>query len=192
DGISGRICGRSPGGAVREAGVDGDHHSPNPCCEIASSTCGRTRITQPLDEPLWDTGSHDQYSCGRRVCPAETLDPVLERRGCRAEVHDEDLVLDRIDLATQSRPELGEFALVQVAEKDAVLYVVALALQRLEDSVAAAIVGDGRRQKEMPARQRGQAIPQRVLEPGEAGNTPGNQAERRRARRRIHWPHEHP
>src|SRR5690606_24360205 len=97
--------------------------------------------------PQADAGSHNQHPYRRGVRLAEALDPVLQRRCRRAEVHDQDLVLDGVDLATQPGAELGQLALVQVAEEDAVLHVIALALEGLEDGVAAAVVGDVVRDK---------------------------------------------
>src|SRR5690606_40182978 len=133
--------------ATGAAGRRGDDHSLNRCCQTATSASRWSRTTGPLDGSSSEAGSHNQHPYRRGVRLAEALDPVLQRRCRRAEVHDQDLVLYGVDLATQPGAELGQLALVQVAEEDAVLHVIALALEGLEDGVAAAVVGDVVRDK---------------------------------------------
>ncbi len=59
-----------------------------------------------------------------------------------AEVEDQDLVLPMIDVLSQSSSEFGKFDGVQFTEEDAVLCMIAVVAERLEDSVSAFVIGD--------------------------------------------------
>src|SRR5690606_37239948 len=88
------------------------------------------------------TESDNERPYRRGIRPAKTLDPVLQRGRGRAQVHDQDLVFHGVDLAPEPGAHLGQLAVVEFAEEDAVLHVVALALEDLEDGVAAPVIRD--------------------------------------------------
>src|SRR5690606_3369751 len=90
--------------------------------------------------PATELDDERPYRRGGR--PAKALAPVLPRGRGRAQVHEQDLVFRGVDLAPEPGAHLRQLAVVEFAEEHAVLHVVALALEDLEDGVATPVVRD--------------------------------------------------
>jgi hypothetical protein len=113
--------------------------------------------------------------------PADRFYTCGDRARSRPHLHDQELVLAGIDVRPYSHAEPHQLAIVQLAQKDAVLRVVTEAVQRPEDMVATTVVRDVVRD-DIPCSCHNSY---RVVMPMYAGTSPRSQRASTRACTRI-------
>src|SRR5690606_31219471 len=95
--------------------------------------------------------SHNDHPRGRLISAPEDFDTFLQRLRVGTEIHYENLVLLLVNRLAKPTAKLDEFLLAQLAEKDAVLRMIAEPVQRLEDLRPSLVVRDVVRDKIMPS-----------------------------------------
>lgn len=147
--LSNRKCERLENLDRREGRSNARIHFPRPLLSTCSSGGRDCLTTSPLarGRPV----SHNDHPRGRLISAPEDFDTFLQRPRVGTEIHYENLVLLLVDRLAKPTAKLDEFLLAQLAEKDAVLRMIAEPVQRLEDLRPSLVVRDIVRDKIMPS-----------------------------------------
>lgn len=118
-------------------------------CMLRKPTCNHNLLVVKDHERSPDFSDHsaarssyDEHRRRGAIGTAETLEAGVERVGCGPQVQNQDLIFPLEDSTAELTIELGVFSRVQLAEEHAVLSVVAICVERLEDLRASLVVRD--------------------------------------------------